>query len=50
MQEVTYVNEDDEVKNPCWNCKYDCPRLCDYEVCEEDEDDFDEDDLNDDDF
>ncbi len=43
MRDVTCVNEDDEVVEPCFNCPYDCPRLCDCEVCEVDEDDFDDD-------
>ena len=36
MQDTTYIDSEDYVKNPCYNCSHDCPRLCDCEVCDKD--------------
>lgn len=38
MQNYTVIDKDDYVINPCCNCSFDTPRLCDCEVCEKDND------------
>ena len=44
MQEITEIDKDDYVLNPRYNCQYDCPRLCDCEVCDGGEDEDEDDD------
>lgn len=37
MDDYDYDYEDEEVMEPCWNCPLDCPRMCDCDVCEVEE-------------